>query len=182
VSQNVLGHAPCSVRIGRCSDAASVAPAAAAAGATGPLRVVLGVDGSPDSAAAVQAVGDRAWPAGTEVRVVTVLDAKMRLAFLGFGPWAWAGYGLRDGGVTPAARQRVDKVAEELHDRGLVAVGMVVEGDPKRVLVEEAEQWAADCIFLGARGHGRAERFLLGSVSAAVAARAHCSVEVIRPG
>ena len=58
---------------------------------------------------------------------------------------------------------------------------VVKEGDPKRVLIEEAEQWGADCIFVGARGLRRLERFLLGSVSTAVAARAHCSVEVVHP-
>jgi nucleotide-binding universal stress UspA family protein len=55
------------------------------------------------------------------------------------------------------------------------------EGDPKHVLLDEAEQWGADCLFVGARGLSRIERFLLGSVSAAVAARAQCSVEVVRP-
>jgi len=53
--------------------------------------------------------------------------------------------------------------------------------DPKRLIVEEAASWNADCIFLGARGHSRLERFLLGSVAAAVAARATCTVEVVRP-
>ena len=46
--------------------------------------------------------------------------------------------------------------------------------------LEEAERWGADCIFLGAKGHSRFERLLLGSVSTAVSARAHCSVEVVR--
>jgi universal stress protein family protein len=36
-------------------------------------------------------------------------------------------------------------------------------------------------IFVGARGLSRFERFRLGSVSAAIFARAHCSVEVARP-
>jgi nucleotide-binding universal stress UspA family protein len=36
------------------------------------------------------------------------------------------------------------------------------------------------CIFVGSRGLGQVKRFLLGSVSAAAAVRAHCSVEVVR--
>lgn len=61
-------------------------------------------------------------------------------------------------------------------------VSYVVEaGDPKPVLVHRAEEFGADCIFTGASGFSnRIERFILGSVSAAVAARAHCSVEVSR--
>jgi nucleotide-binding universal stress UspA family protein len=47
-------------------------------------------------------------------------------------------------------------------------------------LCSEAEDLMADCIFVGARGMGRLERFLIGSVSLGVAARAHCSVEVVR--
>ena len=49
-----------------------------------------------------------------------------------------------------------------------------------RMLVDEARAWNADCVFLGAKGHGRIKRMIIGSVSAAVAARAHCSVEVVR--
>jgi nucleotide-binding universal stress UspA family protein len=35
-------------------------------------------------------------------------------------------------------------------------------------------------IFIGARGHNRRVRLMLGSVATAVVARAHCSVEVVR--
>jgi nucleotide-binding universal stress UspA family protein len=49
------------------------------------------------------------------------------------------------------------------------------------VLVRHAEEFGAECIFTGATGFSnRIERFVLGRVSAAVAARAHCSVEVVR--
>jgi nucleotide-binding universal stress UspA family protein len=63
-----------------------------------------------------------------------------------------------------------------------MTVSSVIEpGDPKQVLVRHAEEFGADCIFTGATGtSSRIERFVLGSVSAAVAARAHCSVEVVR--
>jgi nucleotide-binding universal stress UspA family protein len=73
-------------------------------------------------------------------------------------------------------------VAEELRLSGLrVDEPIVRDGDPKHLLLEEANAWGADCIFVGARGLSRMQRVLLGSVSGAVAARAECSVEVIRP-
>jgi nucleotide-binding universal stress UspA family protein len=56
----------------------------------------------------------------------------------------------------------------------------VQEADPKKLLIEEAVNWNAETIFLGARGRGRLERMLLGSVSAAIVQRAPCSVEIVR--
>ncbi|MBV9211794.1 MAG: universal stress protein [Acidobacteria bacterium] len=74
-----------------------------------------------------------------------------------------------------------DRAAQELSKAGLKVETSINEGDPKRVLVTEAQAWGADCIFVGSAGYSnRFERFMLGSVSAAVAARAHCSVEVVR--
>jgi nucleotide-binding universal stress UspA family protein len=63
-----------------------------------------------------------------------------------------------------------------------ITVSSVVEtGDPKQMLIKHAEDFGADCIFTGATGFSsRLERMILGSVSAAVAARAQCSVEVVR--
>ena len=72
----------------------------------------------------------------------------------------------------------IDEAADKLRAAALKTEVVVKEEDPKRLLIAEAESWGADCIFVGARGMGRIERFLLGSVSSAVAARAHCSVEV----
>ena len=59
---------------------------------------------------------------------------------------------------------------------------VVKPGDPKYALIDLADAWeedglkGADCIFLGARGVRGVERFLLGSVSTAVAMNAHCSM------
>jgi nucleotide-binding universal stress UspA family protein len=175
VSTKVLGHAHCSVRIGRFrEDAGRVAG--------DPLRLVLGVDGSADSAAAASAVRDRVWPQGTEVRVVTALDRRLSMA-LAFGPLpVWAPGMKREWDDRTRARHIVEQVAEDLRRGGLVAGAVVGEGDPKQVLLHEAEQFGADCVFVGAQGHSALDRFLLGSVSAAVATRARCSVEVVRQG
>jgi nucleotide-binding universal stress UspA family protein len=77
-------------------------------------------------------------------------------------------------------REMVEASAIELRRRGLIVSPAVIPGDPRSALIEEARIWRADCIFVGVRGLSRLDRFLLGSVSAAVAARAHCSVEIVR--
>jgi hypothetical protein len=56
------------------------------------------------------------------------------------------------------------------------------EERPKKRSSRRGSKLGADCIFVGARGLSRFERFRLGSVSAATAARAHCSVEIVRFG
>jgi nucleotide-binding universal stress UspA family protein len=175
VSQAALGHAACSVRIGRCG--AGDPPAADA-----PVKVAVAVDGSPDAAAAVSAVASRAWPAGSKALVLIAVDLPLSMALLGLGAPIGTLPNEPDLDGHERARRAAEAVERELTGAGLTAVSVVREGDPKRMIVQEAEQWGADCIFLGARGHGRVEKFLLGSVSSAVAARAHCSVEVVRQG
>jgi nucleotide-binding universal stress UspA family protein len=56
----------------------------------------------------------------------------------------------------------------------------VLLSGPKNVIIEEADQTDVDLIVVGSHGHRGIERFMLGSVSEAVALHAHCSVEVIR--
>jgi nucleotide-binding universal stress UspA family protein len=87
--------------------------------------------------------------------------------------------------VNQTYREWVSKVLIEsvdtLQAAGLEASSLIYDGNPKKELVRQAEEWDAECIFVGSIGfHNALERFLLGSVSAAVAARAHCSVEVVR--
>jgi len=64
---------------------------------------------------------------------------------------------------------------------GLDTAVMIRRGKPADEIVDEAESWGADCIFVGAKGVRGIERLLLGSVSSAVSSRAGCSVEVVRP-
>lgn len=177
VSQNVLTHAPCSVRISRRPPAGSVPRG-------GAVRIVIGIDGSSHSALAVTAVAGRVWPAGTEVKVIAALDVRLMsvLASPMPSPWArpWMDVAPVVADARDWARQAVSEVAAELQSAGLAATTLVEVDDPKRLLLQEAERWGADCIFLGAKGHSRLERFLLGSVSSTVAARAACSVEVVR--
>ncbi len=48
------------------------------------------------------------------------------------------------------------------------------------MILEEAENLETDLIIVGSHGYGAVKRFLLGSVSQAVALHAKCSVEIVR--
>ena len=144
-SQRVLYDARCSVRAARCSDVPR----------EGPVRLVVGFNGTHEAEEAVEAVAAREWPEGSEARLVIAGDAS--------GP------------EPPGA------AAERLRAAGLSVSESVRAGDPAHVLVHEAEEWGADSIFVGTRGLHGFQHLLHGSVSSTVAARAQCSVEVVRP-
>jgi nucleotide-binding universal stress UspA family protein len=167
VSQQVLTHAPCSVRVGRRGPGRTAEP----------VRLMLGVDGSVGSAAAVSAVAARKWPAESEVTIVTALDLQIATA------WPMV-FGEMGGGPVSDPETLITKslhrIARELKDAGLKVTPVVKQGNPRRVLLAEAEARQTDCIFVGATGLTRVERLLLGSVSSSLAAHAPCSVEIIR--
>jgi nucleotide-binding universal stress UspA family protein len=165
VSQKVLHESGRSVRVarGRIEEPDT------------PVRLVIGIDGSEGADAAVEVVASRKWPAGSEARIVSAtLAAPQVTSQRMVGPitnWILE--------QKARVKRMIDKDIDKLTLAGLKTDAIVKDGNPKSLLIDEAESWGADCIFVGARGLGRVERFMLGSVSSAVAARAHCSVEVI---
>jgi nucleotide-binding universal stress UspA family protein len=170
VSQKILTEARCAVRVGRNPTADDGVP----------VRVLVGVDGSPGAEAAVQAVAKREWPSGTEINVIGVTDPSVPLALGSLNPQVTEWVGEADEGDHQWVRRMVEASADNLRVAGPVTT-IVKEGDAKSVVVDEAKRLGVDCIFVGSTGFSnRLERFLLGSVSAAVANRAECSVEVVR--
>ncbi len=166
VSQKVLHEARCSVRVarGRVEESGT------------PVRLIIGFDSSKGAEAAVEAVAARKWPASSEVRIVNAMWAMPQVSSHRMvGPITkWIAE------ERARIKKLIDEAAGKLRAAALRTEVVMKEEEPKRLLIAEAEAWGADCIFVGARGMGRVERFLLGSVSSTVAARAHCSVEVVR--
>jgi nucleotide-binding universal stress UspA family protein len=172
VSQTVLTQASCSVRIAR---GRRTEP-------NRPLRILVGVDGSTQAEKSVQAVARRTWPAGTDIRMMMVLDPSLlsaiRTSSLPVERPSFSPNEEADGRIESILDRYMAIARQNASD---VSVSKsLMTGDPKRVLIDEAERWGADCIFIGSRGLNRWERLLLGSVSTAVAARARCPVEVVR--
>jgi nucleotide-binding universal stress UspA family protein len=167
VSSKLVQEAPCSVRVARSSNH------------DGPIRLLIGNDGSEEAEAVVDQICKRCWPAGTEARILAVHEVFVATNAEGIAidPRLYDKMSedehLRLKGV-------VDKSADKLRQAGLVAAPVVEEGIPKETLVREAQDWSASTVFIGARGLGRVERLLLGSVSSATVAHAPCTVEVVR--
>jgi nucleotide-binding universal stress UspA family protein len=151
VSQGVVTHAHCSVRIARAGGKINGKA----------MRLIIGTDGSSHSSAVIKRVVSGSWPKGIEIKVIAVIDPDSQEAYKWF-------------------EKTVKSAEERLCKEGFLASGTVMGGNPKEVLIQEAEKWHADCIFVGAKGLSLIERILLGGVSTAVAMRAHCSVEIVR--
>ena len=170
ISQRVLYEARCSVRIARDLEKK----------ATEPVRILIGVDSSSDSNAAVDAVCNRDWPKGTEVGLLAVVDTVMSITAGAGDPSAGKWIEVADERNWDEVREFFKPWAEKARNAGLHTEVLIRRGNPSDEILDEAHTWGADCIFVGARGTRGIDRLLLGSVSSAVAARAHCSVEVVR--
>lgn len=170
ISQRVLYEARCSVRIGRGWNK----------NPDKPVRLLIAVDGSSDAQLAVEAVCKRHWPKGTEAALLTVVDTVMEVTPDRSKPAATKWIEVADENNWNEVREMFEPLAEELRSAGLHAEILVRRGNPADEILQEAQTWGADCIFAGARGMRGVDRLLLGSISAAVSSRAHCSVEVVR--
>lgn len=171
VSQRVLTEARCSVRIARGRVEEPDTPA----------RIIVGIDGSPGCEEAMRAVAARTWPPNSEVKLILVDDPMVPTVVGRFIPPLMKT--IKESNAEDWARDKetLARFAAMLTGTEINVLTEIRLGDPKKELPEAAEEWRADCIFVGSAGFSnRLERFVLGSISAAVAARAHCSVEVVR--
>ena len=135
--------------------------------------VVVGVDGSPVSEAALEFALDAAAVRQAPLRAVHVWSD----AFVDPGLTSVATWDELQQEHQMLLAERLAGWAEKYPD---VAVQRAVELDrPARVLVEESAR--AQLLVVGSRGRGNVAGRLLGSVSHAVVHRADCPVAVVRP-
>jgi nucleotide-binding universal stress UspA family protein len=145
------------------------------------MRILLPVDGSTFSEAAVAEVAARPWPPKTEVKIVTAFQVPITAT-----PEVWTIADEYYPTLERAAREQAQDIVigavaklAGTSDKSLSLTGGVLNGPPRDVILEEAERWNADLIVMGSHGYGAWQRLFLGSVSQAVVSRANCSVEVV---
>ncbi|MBI4372625.1 MAG: universal stress protein [Candidatus Omnitrophica bacterium] len=123
------------------------------------LKIMVGVDGSAYADYALQEVAARSWKRGSAICLMSVIDSGVK----------WA-----------ALSKSVNRHSKKLKAKGFSVTPLVKAGNPKKVLIDEANRWGADSIFVGVRGLSLMQKILIGSVASSVAARARSSVEVVR--
>ena len=141
-------------------------------------QIVVGVDGSESSRAALQWAYDEAAHHGASLTAV----ASWHPPTLPLGP----GYGGQmppegyESGPELEARELLEKLTDDLEPREpAVDVRISIsKGSPAKVLIDMSQ--GADLIVVGSRGRGGFAGMLLGSVSQHVVAHAACPVVVLR--
>ena len=146
VSLDVVHRARCSVRVARTGTPST----------SGPIRLLIGHNGSKACEAVIHEVARRRWPENTEAHVISVVDT-----------------------ASPQRTAQEDCV-NRLRDAGLAVHRRFIDGDPHQTLLREAERCNADAIFVAPHCLHGMERFLLGSVATAVVTRARSTVEIVR--
>ncbi len=143
------------------------------------MKVLLAIDDSKFSDAATQAVIAQGHSKNTEVRVLHVVEPPSLLVSREmdvYDPTLEAVWNEE----TKQAQTIVARTAETLRSHGLNVSTAVQQGDPKSTIIDVSKEWHADLIVLGSHGRKALDRFLIGSVSEAIARHAHCSVEIVR--
>jgi nucleotide-binding universal stress UspA family protein len=135
-------------------------------------RIVVGIDGSECSVAALQWAAQQAHLTGSTLAVVM--------------SWEWPnsyGYGyILPDNYNPEsdAHKMLEDAIEKVRGAfdGVQFDPVVVEGHPAPALVEAAR--GADLLVVGSRGHGEFSGMLLGSVSEYCTHHVSCPITVVR--
>ena len=135
-------------------------------------RIVVGVDGSPNSVRALSWAAHQAELTGAKLAVITTWEWPMSYGTALPFPSDWD----PSADVWKALREAVEPVQKQ--HPGVEIDLTVVGGHPAPVLVEASQ--GAQLLVVGSRGHGEFVGMLLGSVSEHCVTNAHCPVLVLR--
>jgi nucleotide-binding universal stress UspA family protein len=148
-----------------------------------PVKILLAVDGSSHSTAAINLLTRITWPADTTVYVLAFVSDRLPLMdrsaipeemineTVEIGRW-------RDWSV---ATLLTNNAAAQLRSCNLTVETEVVEGNPAQVLQQRAIALSVDLAVVGAKDFGPADKFSLSSTAHQLTHHADHSVLIARP-
>jgi nucleotide-binding universal stress UspA family protein len=137
--------------------------------------VVVGIDGSPGSVAALEHAVEEASLRKGGLRAVMAWSVPA-LAY----DAEWTADALAPQTFEDAANASLDDALGQVDASGVEVTRVVRQGQPADVLVAEAKD--ADVLVVGSRGRGGFRGLLLGSVSMQCAQHAGCPVTIVPHG
>ena len=141
------------------------------------MKVLIGVDDSPHSIAAIGYVARATWPKTAKFLVLSSVSP----IFVGPGEnVATDAIGQLMEDQEKYHREIAKGAAARLKEAGLTAEARMVVGDPRATLLDTAAKERADLIVVGSHGRTGIKKLLLGSVASHVVTHASCSVLVVR--
>ncbi len=135
--------------------------------------IVVGIDETEPSHRALERAAELAQTPGTELVVTSAAPVLSGMAAAhGVGPW--------DPADPPEEhRETLAHAREYLSDRNVTADFVLGAGEPADAILDVAEKHGADLIIVGTREAKFGERLVSGSVSRAVAKKAHGDVLIV---
>jgi len=141
------------------------------------MKVLIGVDDSPCSEAAIRYVAEAAWLKGTKFIVLSAVAP----IFVGPGEAAASDAIGRLLEEQERYHEEIAKrAAARLLEAGMSAEARMVVGDPRAALTEAAHGEHVDLLVVGSHGRTGIQKLLLGSVASHVVTHAPCNVLVVR--
>ena len=135
--------------------------------------ILVGVDGSPESLAAVDWAVARAERQGWRVHILCAYSLPSFTTASLDGGYA----ALDDSAIRSGAQAVIDEAVERVKKTGVAVTSSLETGDPAGVLVDLSEE--ATLAVVGTRGGGGFADRLLGTVSSALPAHSHCPAVVV---
>ena len=140
------------------------------------MKILLAIDDSKFSEAAMKTVIQQMPPDRTEICVLHVVEPILVIPDYGGVKQIEAEEQRRRGRGTELATRDEELLVKE----GFKVTTAITEGDPRLGIVDYAAQWKADLIVVGSHGRKGLDLLLLGSVAESVARHARCSVLIVR--
>lgn len=142
-------------------------------------KILLAIDGSSTSNAALAEAIRFASDQGARLRLLHVLD---------FAPINWETEGYVDvsallDAIRRTGEQILDQATKQVENAGVAVESVLLESEGKRiptVISETAENWPADLIVIGTHGRRGFSHLLLGSVAEGVLRTATVPILLIR--
>jgi len=142
------------------------------------MKILIGVDDSPHSKAAVEFVRKMSWPEHSQVIAYSVVQLPGPVYAEMYVPSTLPVEVTQE--MVRAHRDIATSAQRTLESAGFAAKACILEGDARTALVEAAHDEHADLIVVGSHGRTGISKLFMGSVANHVVTHAPCSVLVVK--